>query len=41
MKRSSTFRDFTGGAMVKNLPASAMDMGSIPGWGRSHMLQSN
>ena len=27
--------------MVKNLPANAGDMGSIPGLGRSHMLQSN
>ena len=27
--------------MVKNLPASAVDMGSIPGAGRSHMGQSN
>ena len=27
--------DFSGGTMVKNLPANAGDMGSIPGWGRS------
>ena len=27
--------------MVKNLPASAGDVGSIPGPGRSHMPQSN
>ena len=27
--------------MVKNLPASAGDMGSIPGPGRSHMPQGN
>ena len=27
--------------MVKNLPANAGDKGSIPGPGRSHMLQSN
>ena len=27
--------------MVKNLPASAGDMGSSPGLGRSHMLWSN
>ena len=27
--------DFTGGSVVKNLPASARDMGLIPGWGRS------
>ena len=34
-------RDFPGDAVVKNLPASAEDMGSIPGPGRSHMPQSN
>ena len=34
-------RDFPGGAVVKNLPANAGDMGSSPGPGRSHMLQSN
>ena len=33
--------DFPGGAVVKNLPANAGDMGSIPGPGRSHMPQSN
>ena len=27
--------------MVNNLPASAGDMGSIPGPGRFHMLRSN
>ena len=27
--------------MVKSPPASAGDMGSIPGLGRSHMLQGN
>ena len=32
---------FPGGAVVKNLPANAADMGSSPGLGRSHMLQSN
>ena len=26
---------FTGGSVVKNLPANAGDAGSIPGWGRS------
>ena len=31
-------RDFPGGAVVKNLPANAGDMGSSPGLGRSHML---
>ena len=34
-------RDFPGGAVVKNPPASAGDMGSSPGPGRSHMPQSN
>ena len=34
-------RDFPGGAMVKNLPANAGDMGSSPGPGGSHMLRSN
>ena len=34
-------RDFPGGAVIKNPPANAGDTGSIPGAGRSHMLQSN
>ena len=34
-------RDFPGGTVVKNPPANAGDMGSIPGLGRSHMLWSN
>ena len=34
-------RDFPGGAVVKNPPANAGDMSSIPGPGRSHMLWSN
>ena len=34
-------RDFPGGAVVKNLPASAGDTGSIPGPGRSHVPRSN
>ena len=33
--------DFSGGTVVKNLPANAGDMGSSPGPGRSHMLRSN
>ena len=32
---------FPGGSVVKNLPAHAGDMVSIPDLGRSHMLQSN
>ena len=35
------FRNFPGGAVVKNLPANAGDMGLSPGPGRSHMLGSN
>ena len=34
-------QDFPGGAVVKNTPANAGNMGSIPGLGRSHMPQSN
>ena len=34
-------RDFPGGAVVKNLPCNAGNMGSSPGPGRSHMPQSN
>ena len=33
--------DFPGGAVVKNPPADAGDVGLIPGLGRSHMPQSN
>ena len=32
---------FPGGSVVKNPPANAGDTGSIPGPGRSHMLQDN
>ena len=35
------YRDFPGGTVVKNPPANAGDMGSIPGPGRTHMLRSN
>ena len=28
--------DFTGGSVVKNLPANAGDVGLILGWGRVH-----
>ena len=34
-------RGFPGGAVVKNPPANAGDMGSSPGPGRSHMPRSN
>ena len=33
--------DFPGGSVVKNLHASAGDIGSIPDPGGSHVLQSN
>ena len=33
--------DVPGGPMVKNPPANAGDMGSIPGPGRFHMPRSN
>ena len=33
--------DFPGGPVVKNLPDNAGDTVSIPGPGRSHLLQSN
>ena len=36
-----TYRDFPGGAVVKNPPANAGDTGLNPGPGRSHMLQGN
>ena len=32
-------RDFSGGAVVKNPPANAGDMGLSPGPGRSHMVE--
>ena len=35
------FGGFPGGSVIKNLPASAGDTGSIPGLGRSHMLWSS
>ena len=33
--------DFPGGSVVKNMPASAGDVGSIPGLGRFHTLWGN
>ena len=39
--QNSELWDFFGGTVVKNSPANAGDTGSIPGLGRSHMLQSN
>ena len=36
-----TGKGYTGDSVVKNAPASAGDMGSIPDPGRSHMPWSN
>ena len=36
-----SIRSFPGGSVVKNLPASAGDVGSIPGLRRSHIAQSS
>ena len=36
MIRTKASRGFPGGTVVKNLPANAGNMGSIPGSGRSH-----
>ena len=33
--------DFPGDPVVKNLPANAGDMGSVPGQGRFHMHRGN
>ena len=42
VERARTPADgFPGGSAIKNPPASAGDMGSIPGSGRSHMPRSN
>ena len=41
VKEGNEFWDFPGGAVVKNLPANAGDMGSSPGLGRSHMPRGN
>ena len=41
MNIKTKYGDFPGGAVVKNLPANAGDMGSSPGPGRSHILWSN
>ena len=40
-KMKTEIKDVLGGPVVKNLPASAGDTGSIPGPGRSHMLRGN
>ena len=40
-KKKLGSKGFPGGAVVKNLPANARDMGSSPGPERSHMPWSN
>ena len=40
-KSKKVTRGFPGGAVVKNPPANAGDMGSSPGPGRPHMPWSN
>ena len=39
--KTNEVEDFPGGLVVKNPPASAGDVGSVPGLGRFYMLQSN
>ena len=43
LNKKTGFRDFPSGAVVKNLPANAGDMGSSPGpgSGKTHIAQSN
>ena len=38
---NQTAGDFHGGPVVKNLPAKAGDIGSIPGPGRSYMTRGS
>ena len=40
-KKINKYKAFPGGPVVKNPPAKARDMGSIPGLGRLHMLRGN
>ena len=39
--REKSSLDFPGGPVIKNLPAKAGDMGSIPGLGRFHIPWGN
>ena len=39
--KNEVIQYFLGGPLVKNLPASAGDMGLIPGPGRSHVSQTS
>ena len=40
-EQEQTQRHLSGGPVVKNLPANAGDMGSMPGLGRFHMMWGN
>ena len=40
-QQNTSKQGFHGGTVVENLPASAGDVGSSPGLGRSHMMDSN
>ena len=40
-RQPEVLEDFPGGGVVKNPPANAGAVGSIPGPGRFHMLWSN
>jgi len=40
-EQEQTQGDLSGGPVVKNLPANAGDMGSMPGLGRFHMTWGN
>ena len=39
--KKAYIQGFSGGSLVKNPPANAVDTGLIPGPGRSYMLWSN
>ena len=41
LKERLRFGGFQGGSVVKTLPASVEDMGSIPDLGQAHMPRSN
>ena len=41
VQTKAIYWDFPGGTALKNTPANAGDMGSIPDPGRSHVTHSN
>ena len=41
LRKHIIIRGFPGGSVVRNPPANAEAMGLIPGWGTSHLPQSN